>query len=79
MTRILAYRFSAFGDVAMTAPVIKEFLIQNPETEIIMVSRKNFEALFSNIPRLIFIGGTTISKDDIFNLLNYFYKLSGGQ
>ncbi|MBS1573268.1 MAG: glycosyltransferase family 9 protein [Bacteroidetes bacterium] len=68
MTRILAYRFSAFGDVAMTAPVIKEFLIQNPETEIIMVSRKNFEALFSNIPRLIFHGIDVEQYDGYFGL-----------
>ena len=61
MTRILAYRFSAFGDVAMTAPVIREFLEQNPEVEIIMVSRKNFQDLFSDMPRLIFHG---IQVDD---------------
>jgi ADP-heptose:LPS heptosyltransferase len=40
VTRILAYRFSAFGDVAMTAPVFREFLEQNPGCEIVMVSRK---------------------------------------
>jgi ADP-heptose:LPS heptosyltransferase len=56
MTRILAYRFSAFGDVAMVAPVLKEFLEQNPTVELIMVSRKNFEALFFDIPRLQFHG-----------------------
>lgn len=61
MTRILAYRFSAFGDVAMTAPVFREFLEQNPEVEIIMVSRKNFEGLFADIPNVIFKG---INLDD---------------
>ncbi|WP_228409704.1 glycosyltransferase family 9 protein [Chryseobacterium sp. T16E-39] len=61
MTRILAYRFSAFGDVAMTAPVFREFLEQNPNVEIIMVSRKNFESLFSDIPNIIFKG---INLDD---------------
>nr|WP_228409950.1 glycosyltransferase family 9 protein [Chryseobacterium viscerum] len=61
MTRILAYRFSAFGDVAMTAPVFREFLEQNPGVEIIMVSRKNFEALFAGIPNVIFKG---IDLDD---------------
>jgi len=54
--RILAYRFSAFGDVAMLVPVLKEFLEQNPNAEIIMLSRKNFEALFCDIPRLKFHG-----------------------
>ncbi|WBV55253.1 glycosyltransferase family 9 protein [Chryseobacterium daecheongense] len=61
MTRILAYRFSAFGDVAMTAPVFREFLEQNPDVEIVMVSRKNFESLFSDIPNIIFKG---INLDD---------------
>ncbi|MBW7675360.1 glycosyltransferase family 9 protein [Chryseobacterium chendengshani] len=54
--RILAYRFSAFGDVAMTAPVFREFLEQNPNVEIVMVSRKNFESLFADIPNVIFKG-----------------------
>ncbi|WP_317193015.1 glycosyltransferase family 9 protein [Chryseobacterium paridis] len=61
MTRILAYRFSAFGDVAMTAPVFREFLEQNPDVEIVMVSRKNFESLFIDIPNVIFKG---INLDD---------------
>jgi ADP-heptose:LPS heptosyltransferase len=61
VTRVLAYRFSAFGDVAMTAPVFREFLEQNPDVEIIMVSRKNFEGLFADIPNVIFKG---IDLDD---------------
>ncbi|WBV59318.1 glycosyltransferase family 9 protein [Chryseobacterium camelliae] len=61
MTRILAYRFSAFGDVAMTAPVFREFLDQNPDVEIVMVSRKNFESLFADIPNVVFKG---INLDD---------------
>lgn len=61
MTRILAYRFSAFGDVAMTVPVFTEFLEQNPNVEIVMVSRKNFSDLFDGIPNLIFKG---INVDD---------------
>jgi ADP-heptose:LPS heptosyltransferase len=61
LTRILAYRFSAFGDVAMTAPVFREFLEQNPDVEIVMVSRNNFEALFTDIPNVIFKG---INLDD---------------
>ncbi len=56
MKRILAYRLSAFGDVAMTAVVLREFLEQNQETEVVLVSRGNFGALFRDIPRLIFKG-----------------------
>ena len=61
MTRILAYRFSAFGDVAMTMPVFREFLEQNPDVEIVMVSRNNFQSLFADIPNVIFHG---IDLDD---------------
>lgn len=52
--KILAYRFSAFGDVAMLAAVLSDFLKQNPDVEIIMVSRKNFQPLFKQIERLSF-------------------------
>lgn len=45
----------------MTVPVFKEFLEQNPDVEIVMVSRKNFEALFAGIPNVIFKG---INLDD---------------
>ncbi len=61
MIRILAYRFSAFGDVAMTMPVFREFLEQNPNVEIVMVTRSNFEALFTDLERVIFKG---IDLDD---------------
>ncbi|MBO9692562.1 MAG: glycosyltransferase family 9 protein [Chryseobacterium sp.] len=45
----------------MTVPVFREFLEQNPGVEIIMVSRKNFEALFVGIPNVTFKG---IDLDD---------------
>ncbi|PTT37081.1 glycosyl transferase [Chryseobacterium sp. HMWF028] len=45
----------------MTVPVFREFLEQNPGVEIIMVSRKNFEALFDGIPNVTFKG---IDLDD---------------
>ena len=61
MKKILAYRFSAFGDVAMIVPVLKEFLSQNPDTEIVFVSRKNFADLFDGVERLTFRG---VNLDD---------------
>ncbi len=54
--RILVFRFSAMGDVAMTAPVLKEFAEQNPEIELLIVSRPNFESFFESIPQSTFIG-----------------------
>lgn len=54
MKRIIVTRFSAMGDVAMVASVLKEFQEQHSDTEIIVISRKLFEAFFENIPRVIF-------------------------
>ena len=45
----------------MTMPVFREFLEQNPDVEIVMVSRNNFQSLFADIPNVIFHG---IDLDD---------------
>ncbi|ASE64367.1 glycosyl transferase [Chryseobacterium indologenes] len=52
----------------MTVPVFREFLEQNPGVEIIMVSRKNFEALFEGVPNLIFRGIDVDNYKGIFGL-----------
>ncbi|MFZ4863550.1 glycosyltransferase family 9 protein [Sphingobacterium sp. Mn56C] len=54
MKRIIVTRFSAMGDVAMVASVLQELQAQQPDLEIIMVSRKLFKAFFDGIPRLRF-------------------------
>jgi ADP-heptose:LPS heptosyltransferase len=51
---ILAIRFSAMGDVAMTVPVMKLVLDANPDVQIVFVTNKNWGALCADIPRLIF-------------------------
>ena len=47
-------RFSSMGDVAMTVPVVKALLDQNPEVTITYVSRPAFAKFFAGIPRLNF-------------------------
>ena len=54
MKRIIITRFSAMGDVAMLASVLKEFQQQHLDTELVVVSRPLFTAFFEHIPRLIF-------------------------
>lgn len=76
MTKILAYRFSAFGDVAMIVPVLKEFLAQNPQVEIVFVSRKNFSDLFLNIERLTFCGVNLDDYKGVFSLRKLVKKLN---
>lgn len=51
---ITAMRFSAMGDVAMTVPVVKAVLSQNPGLKITFVSRPLFAAMFKDIPGLSF-------------------------
>lgn len=54
--RILVIRFSALGDVAMTLPVVKSFLEQYPEKELLVLSDKKLADLFHGIDRLEFFG-----------------------
>ena len=68
MITILAYRFSAFGDVAMTVPVVTEFLEQNPDVQIVFVTRKNFSDLFEGVPNLIFKGVNIDDYKGVFGL-----------
>ncbi|MEY3678972.1 MAG: hypothetical protein RI924_1113 [Bacteroidota bacterium] len=52
--RILVFRFSAMGDVAMTAPVLREFKEKYPETELIVVSRALFAPFYEGISGIKF-------------------------
>ena len=47
-------RLSAMGDVAMTVPVLRAFVQQNPEVKITVVSRPFFKPFFEGIPNLTF-------------------------
>src|SRR5690606_15667135 len=52
--RVLVIRFSAMGDVAMVASVLRELSAQHKQIELVMVSRPQFAAFFDGIPNLIF-------------------------
>jgi len=52
--KIIVLRFSAMGDVAMVASVLKEFSEQNPSISVIMVSREAFKPFFNGIENLTF-------------------------
>ena len=55
LKKILAYRFSAFGDVAMIVPVLKEFW-HKILTQKLFSFQKNFADLFDGVERLTFCG-----------------------
>jgi ADP-heptose:LPS heptosyltransferase len=47
-------RLSAMGDVAMTVPVLRAFINQNPKVKITVISRPFFKPFFEGIPNLYF-------------------------
>jgi ADP-heptose:LPS heptosyltransferase len=51
---IAVIRLSAMGDVAMTIPVIRAFVAQNPNVKITFVSRPFFKPFFDGIPNVTF-------------------------
>jgi len=58
---ILVMRFSSMGDVAMTVPVLKALLAQNPDVQITYVSRPQFAAFFlPTFPAWLFLLPTLI-------------------
>ncbi len=54
--KILVFRFSAMGDVAMTAPVLKELTEQNPDIELVIVSRRSYQPFFNSVSNSTFVG-----------------------
>ncbi|GAB2977011.1 glycosyltransferase family 9 protein [Mucilaginibacter puniceus] len=68
---LLVMRFSSMGDVAMTVPVIKALLDQNPQVTVTYVSRPAFAEFFAGIPRLNFFAADVKNEYDGFTgLLN---------
>mgnify|MGYP002624493277 FL=1 len=61
--RLLITRFSAMGDVAMCVPVVWSLAKNYPETEIIFLSRKNFEPMFKQCPKNVKFIGIDLKKD----------------
>ncbi len=74
--KVLVTRFSSLGDVAMLAVILPEILTQNPDMEIIMVSRLKFQKVFPKHERLKFIGVDIDGKyDGIWGLKRLSQKL----
>lgn len=54
LKHIAIIRLSAMGDVAMTVPVLRALVYQNPEIKITVVSRKFFKPFFDGISNISF-------------------------
>lgn len=73
---IAVIRLSAMGDVAMTVPVIRALVEQNPEIRVTVVSRPFFKPFFDGIPNVIFFGvDLKVRHKGFFGLLRLFSDL----
>lgn len=71
---ILVIRMSAMGDVAMTVPVIKTLIAQNPDIKITVVSKDFLKPLFDNIEQVSFFAADVKGKHRGFKGVYKLYK-----
>ncbi|MBO4985937.1 MAG: glycosyltransferase family 9 protein [Bacteroides sp.] len=60
--KLLAIRFSAFGDVAMTVPVIHSVALRYPELEITVLSKPSMQPLFGSMPQNVCFRGVDLKQ-----------------
>ena len=65
MKRVLVIRFSALGDVAMLAPIVRLAAEQAPETEFTMLSQLRFADLFEDMPANVLFHGVELKKQSL--------------
>lgn len=71
-------RLSAMGDVAMTVPILRAFVSQNPDVKITVISRPFFKPFFEGIPNLDFFDFDEKKRHKGFlGLLRLFHDLKG--
>ncbi|MBR4650601.1 MAG: glycosyltransferase family 9 protein [Prevotella sp.] len=74
MKRILLIRFSALGDVAMLAPVVREVAKANPYVEFTVLSRPMCEPLFEGLGENVKFRGADVKHGE-YHSLKGLYKL----
>ena len=62
MAKILAIRFSALGDVAMTVPVLYSFAKAYPQHQLVMLSRSALAPLFAYAPSNVIFKGVDLKN-----------------
>ncbi len=77
MKNILVIRLSALGDVAISVHVVRAVIEQNPKINLIILTRKAFQPLFSGINRVSFIEPDLYGKHkNIFGLFRLFNEIN---
>ena len=73
---IVVFRLSAMGDVAMTVPVLRAFVAQNPKIKITLVSRPVYKPFFEDIENINFFEFDGKKKHKgFFGLLRLYFDL----
>lgn len=62
LKRLLVMRFSAMGDVAMTAPVLHCLAVQNPQLRITVLTRTRFVPMFEFLPANVMVQGIDLEE-----------------
>jgi ADP-heptose:LPS heptosyltransferase len=77
MKTTLILRFSAMGDVAIAASVMREIAAQNPNNHFVFVTRSFFSPFFDNIPNLeVFSVDFNLRHKGIFGLFRLYKDLT---
>lgn len=65
MVKLLVIRFSALGDVAMLAPVVRATAEEHPEVDITMLSQQRMADLFADMPANVKFHGVDLKKQSL--------------
>ncbi len=77
---ILVIRFSAMGDVAMTVPVLKQFVNTYPNVKVTVVTKPFFATLFKGIPNTeVFKADVKQKYKGVFGLFKLYKQLKSLQ
>lgn len=73
---IAIIRLSAMGDVAMTVPVIRAFLNQNPNIKVTIITRPQFKTFFSEFSNISFLDFDVHDRHKgFFGLIKLFFDI----
>lgn len=71
MKRLLVIRFSAMGDVAMAAPVVRAVAELYPELSVTMLSQQRFADIFADMPANVTFHGADVKQQSLHEIVAY--------
>ena len=81
INNLLLIRFSALGDVALLAPIVRSLAVQYPSLQITVLSRENFKDIFANFPENVHFFGADLKgkHKGIKGLIRLFREIDYGR